>query len=186
MKDLSLAVLAGGKARRMGGQDKGLMPYRDKPLIEHVLDSVPAEINQRLIIANRHTKQYARWGHPVYSDIISGYLGPLAGIYTALSYAETPYVLCLPCDTPLLPSHLAEGLYQAMQTSNRQVCVAFDGERTHASCVLVAQSAKTTLAERLEQRQLRVQAWLGEINALAVDFSASKQAFVNINYLSEL
>jgi len=185
-KHITLAVLAGGQARRMGGRDKGLVLFKQKPLLSHVLESVPQQIDQRLIIANRHLKQYAHWGYPVYPDAIKGYLGPLAGIHSALLHAKTQYVLCLPCDTPLLPQNLAKDLYKAIQAPNVKACTVFDGKRTHASCILLDRSPIQQLETCLQQKQLRVQTWLQSINIQTVDFSLQKDKFINLNSLLEL
>ena len=91
-------ILAGGKARRMGGQDKGLIPYQGRPLIAHVLERLEPQVQAILINANRSHDQYAQFGHPVIADAEGGFLGPLAGILAGLRAAQTELLLCVPCD----------------------------------------------------------------------------------------
>ena len=97
---LTVAILAGGAASRLGGRDKGLETIRGRPLIEWVLDycaehvvrAVASKDSPRdvelLIIANRHLDDYARYA-PVCSDLAPGFRGPLAGVASALGAAAT-------------------------------------------------------------------------------------------------
>ncbi|MGA1519460.1 MAG: NTP transferase domain-containing protein, partial [Burkholderiaceae bacterium] len=38
-------VLAGGRAQRMGGVDKGLQPLGDRPMVAHVLQRLAAQVH---------------------------------------------------------------------------------------------------------------------------------------------
>jgi len=82
-------ILAGGLARRMNGQDKGLIEYQGKPLIEYILPDFLAQVDHCIISANRNIPQYQAYGYPVYTDEIGDYAGPLAGIATALRHCST-------------------------------------------------------------------------------------------------
>lgn len=55
-------VLAGGKARRMGGADKGLLELNGKPLWRHVADALAPQLATVVISANRHLDIYQASG----------------------------------------------------------------------------------------------------------------------------
>ena len=74
---ISTVILAGGKARRMGGQDKGLQILGKQSLIEHVINRLQPQIHQISINANRNQTEYAKFGFPVFSDELPDYQGPL-------------------------------------------------------------------------------------------------------------
>ncbi|HDO34129.1 MAG TPA: molybdenum cofactor guanylyltransferase MobA, partial [Chromatiales bacterium] len=61
-------ILAGGRARRMGGRDKGLIPLAGRPLVEHVLSALRPQVATLLISANRNLARYRRCGVPVLPD----------------------------------------------------------------------------------------------------------------------
>ena len=108
-------ILAGGQARRMGGQDKGLIPLAGRPLIAWVIAALTPQVGRILISANRNQAAYAAFGHPVIGDEavgaeLAGFQGPLAGIAAAMTRMETPWLLTLPCDAPLAPADLAPRL----------------------------------------------------------------------------
>lgn len=100
-------VLAGGKSTRMG-QDKATLTLNGQTLLEHALAAL-RQVCRDVSILGR----YELYGTlaPVYEDIYPG-CGPLGGIHTALSNAQTPYSLIIAVDTPfLMPeflSYLAE------------------------------------------------------------------------------
>ena len=93
-------ILAGGQARRMGGQDKGLIQLAQKPMIEYVLNAIKPQVDEIIINANRNQVVYEKYGYPVVADQIEGYCGPLAGMASGLQTAETPFVVTVPCDSP--------------------------------------------------------------------------------------
>src|SRR5687767_10821159 len=103
-------ILAGGQGRRMGGADKGLVEFLGKPLISHVIQRLSPQVDEILISANREMETYAALGHPVMADALEGFAGPLAGLHMGMTEARHPYVLTVPCDTPLLPMSLVERL----------------------------------------------------------------------------
>ena len=112
-------ILAGGRARRMGGQDKGLIPLAGRPLIAWVIAALQPQVGRILISANRNQADYAALGFPVIEDEaggaeLAGFQGPLAGIAAAMTLAETPWLLTLPCDAPLPPADLASRLATAL------------------------------------------------------------------------
>ena len=74
--ELTLVILAGGKGRRMGGQDKGLVAYLGRPLIQHVIDAARQQTDKIVVNANRNTEDYAQFGYPVVADGLSGFQGP--------------------------------------------------------------------------------------------------------------
>lgn len=100
-------VLAGGKSTRMG-QDKATLTLNGRTLLEHALAALHQVCRDVSILG-----RYELYGTlaPVYEDIYPG-CGPLGGIHTALSNAQTPYSLIIAVDTPfLMPeflSYLAE------------------------------------------------------------------------------
>ena len=85
MSRITGVVLAGGQGSRMGGVDKGLVPFRGRPLVEHVIERLRPQVDTILINANRNPEAYAAFGHPVISDEIEGFAGPLAGFERGLA-----------------------------------------------------------------------------------------------------
>ena len=84
-KKISCIILAGGKGKRVGGVDKGLLEYKNKPLIEHTINALTPQVDDIIISANRNIERYKDYAKKVISDESEDYLGPLAGIDAALT-----------------------------------------------------------------------------------------------------
>ena len=136
-------ILAGGQGSRMGGRDKGLVPYRGRLLVDHVIGRVASQVDELLISANRNIDDYARRGHKVLADTLPGFQGPLAGVLAGLQAASNEWVLTVPCDMPHLPEDLVRRLLEARQ--ELAIVIAEDGARTHPAVMLI----HTSLAQRL-------------------------------------
>ena len=83
-------ILAGGRAQRMGGIDKGLIPFRGKALIESAIQALQDQVGEILINANRNISQYSSYGYPVIVDETPNFSGPLAGFSAGLKICTTP------------------------------------------------------------------------------------------------
>ncbi|WP_287963390.1 molybdenum cofactor guanylyltransferase [Alcanivorax sp.] len=110
--ETTLALLAGGRGRRMGGHDKGLVSYRGQPLAEYVLEQLEeaCPIVPKIIVANRNLPFYRSLGCPVISDIRSGFLWPMVGILSAMEAIETEWLLVWPTDAPMVCSDILRSL----------------------------------------------------------------------------
>lgn len=122
-------VLAGGRAERMGGRDKGLLPLAGEALVAHVLRGLRPQVARLLISANRNLASYRAWGYPVVADADDArFRGPLAGMLAALRAAATADVLTTPCDAAVLPTDYAQRMWQGRERMQATVSVAeFDG-----------------------------------------------------------
>ena len=56
--DITGVILAGGQARRMQGQDKGLVLLNNKPMIEYVIENLKPQVGELVINANRNLDTY--------------------------------------------------------------------------------------------------------------------------------
>ncbi|MCO5620354.1 NTP transferase domain-containing protein, partial [Citrobacter freundii] len=71
---VSAVILEGGRATRMGGEDKGWVALAGRPLIDHVLARLRPQVDEVLINANRSQARYQALA-PVISDDNNDYLG---------------------------------------------------------------------------------------------------------------
>ena len=172
-------ILAGGRSSRMGGNDKGLTLLNDKPLFQYVIDRLRPQVNDLLINANRNQGLYQTSGIPVVSDIISGFVGPLAGMHTGLSHSATEWVVFAPCDVPALPSNLVSKLWQGKQ----QALAAYvhDSDRAHPTLVLMHVSLKSVLAKYLAKGDRKLMIFMESVNAQPIIFSGQRDLFSNLN-----
>lgn len=178
-------ILAGGLGRRMGGRDKGLQPFRGKPMAAWAIERLAPQVDVLLINANQNLEAYAAFGHPVVPDRIGGFAGPLAGLHAGLSACETPWLVTAPCDSPFLPEDLVARLGAALEAAGADLAVAKTGDQPHPVFSLVRREALDGLTAFLEGGGRKVDAWYAALKTVEVPF-AEERAFANINTLEEL
>jgi len=178
--EITAVILAGGQASRMDGKDKGLIVFRELPLITHVVNVVESKVSQILISANRNFEEYANFGK-VISDDLEGFQGPLAGISKALKVCSTPYLLVLPCDSPLIDEALIDSLIEKMKVSKVDICVAHDGSIMHATFALMQTKLEKSLEEFLEEGGRKMALWYRQQSLERIDVSSHLEVLTNIN-----
>lgn len=183
---ISAIILSGGRATRMGGADKGLVPLQQKPLINHVINRLRPQVDEIIINANREITQYLALGYPVLQDENTDFLGPLAGFSLGLKHAKHDYLLTVPCDSPLLPPDLAQRLMLGLVENNADIAVATSDGNVHPVFCLCKKSVLTSLTAYLASGERRVSAWQKSQNYTEVDFSDAVDAFINLNTFEDL
>jgi molybdopterin-guanine dinucleotide biosynthesis protein A len=181
---VSGVVLAGGQGRRMGGVDKGLQRLRGKPMVEWVLARLAPQVGEIIINANQNAATYAKLGHRVVGDEVSGFAGPLAGLHAGLKAAAHPLVVTVPCDSPFLPHDLVARLQKEMKDND--LAVARTGEQPHPVFALVRKGVLPNLEAFLENGGRKIDAWYAGLRFVEVQFDDQPEAFRNINTLDEL
>lgn len=184
--DITAVILAGGRGQRMNGEDKGLIPLWGQPLIAHVLKILNDQVGEIIISANRSLDQYRELGKAVHADAMGKSWGPLAGVATAMQYAETPYLLIVPCDCPCLPGDLVERMVQSLIPAKGEICAAYDGQRLQNTVALLPISLIRDLEVYLDSGERKVEGWLRRHNLVEADFSDQADSFQNINTLEQL
>lgn len=179
-------ILAGGLARRMGGQDKGLVHYKGQPLIKYALQSIEPVVDNAVINANRNLALYKQFGYPVIADQTDQFAGPLAGILSVMMQSEAEIILAMPCDSPLFTTAYLQRLLDAMNTGQTEIAVAFDGERLQPVFLAIKSNLESSLKTYLNSGQRKIDRWLQQHRMTAVDFHEFPEIFLNINTLQEL
>ncbi|MEM9049787.1 MAG: NTP transferase domain-containing protein [Pseudomonadota bacterium] len=110
-------ILAGGRARRMGGRDKPTRLLAGRPLIAHVIARLAPQTDGFAIIAPATLPGFAASDAPIVPDPpeFAGQ-GPLAGVLAGLDFALARghrAIVTAPADTPFLPQDLVRGLRAA-------------------------------------------------------------------------
>jgi molybdopterin-guanine dinucleotide biosynthesis protein A len=189
-KDITGLILAGGRAQRMGGMDKGLIPFHDKPLIESTIAKLKPQTQSIIINANRNITKYAGYGYPVIMDETPDFSGPLAGFSVGLKACKTPYLLTSPCDSPLLPNNLAQLLSTEMERGEFELVYASSKEadgKVWAQPVfcLMHTNLLDSLTNFLLKGDLKIDRWFTELRSSTVIFE-DPLVFANVNTPEEL
>lgn len=179
-------VLAGGRAQRFGGMDKGLVAFRGRSMVAHVLERLRPQVDELLISANRNVALYAGLGPRVIEDERSDFPGPLAGILRGLEEASSPLLATAPCDAPLLPLGLVPRLFRAIEAAGADAAVAKVGGRRQPVFALYRRDVLSTLVEYLARDGRKVDGWHATLKVAEVGFDDEAGSFVNINTPEDL
>ncbi|PHS68557.1 MAG: molybdenum cofactor guanylyltransferase [Methylophaga sp.] len=183
---VSGVILAGGKARRMGGNDKGLLEYKQQPLIQHVIDALKPQVDSVIINANRNIERYQSFGYPVINDSLDNYCGPLAGMLSAMQTANTDYILSAPCDSPNISPQLRQRLMETLLHTQADIAVAHDGDRLQPVFSLIPCRLVADLEDYLTQGGRKIDLWLSQHTLAIVDFSDQANSFINFNHPEDI
>ena len=182
---VSCIILAGGRGKRAGGQDKGLLPYEKKTgenklLVEHVIGAVKNQVDDIIISANRNIESYKRYSANAIGDATEDYQGPLAGIATCIKHCKHELVLVVACDMPNLPSNLVTRLINKIQ--NNSICIATI-DNHHQLALIIKGNMLDSVQQQLNNNQLKLIQWVESVPYITVSFDDIPDAFVNLNHL---
>lgn len=176
-------LLAGGRGARLGGVDKGLVPFRGQPLAQHVIERLRPQVGSLLISANRNADRYAQWAPVVDDADPAAFAGPLSGIRAGLAAAATDWLAVAPCDLPQLPRDAVAQL--AIAVGDAPAAYAAPAGEGHSLVCLLHRSLLAPLDQAIAAGEPRVARWFQAISARAVPF-ADARAFANLNAPADL
>ena len=107
---VSLGILAGGQARRLGGIDKARVVREGRQQLERVLAAFPHPFRERLLSYNRDPSGLVATNLRVVSDLRPGFAGPVAALEALAAECGSPWLLTVPVDCPMLPPTLGTDL----------------------------------------------------------------------------
>lgn len=171
---LPAVILAGGLSRRMGSPKSALM-LGGLPMLTQIVERLRPQVASIAVNLNAEPTEAVPGGLPVIADTVPGFLGPLAGVLTAMRHvaATTPkaeHVVVLPTDTPFFPADLVQRLANAM-TLRQQIAVAESADHMHPLFALwPVQLADDLEAWLTSDPKRRVRAFIERHPSVSVDF----------------
>lgn len=182
LSQITGVVLAGGRATRMGGVDKGLLQIDGEAMVSRICRALHPQVGRLLVNVNRNNKQYARLtGCQLVSDDVGDFAGPLAGIAAALAASESPYLVAVPCDSPFLAADLVGRLYHSLVESQSDIAMAMFEGRPQPVFVLLSRPLLPDLKRFLAEGGRKIIHWYYRYKVAEVDFSDRAEMFENIN-----
>jgi molybdopterin-guanine dinucleotide biosynthesis protein A len=179
-------VLSGGRGRRFDHRDKGLLSWRGKPLISHVIDRISPQVDELVICSNRNEEAYRALGYEILPDDDPDYQGPVAGMLAGLGRCTTLYALVCPCDSPNLPADLVDRLWAGIADGDADIAVVHDGTRRQNLVALMKTGVRESLLDYYRKGGRAVHKWYSSQLVADIDFSGQADNFLNINRPEDL
>jgi len=181
VNDITAVILAGGKARRMDGEDKGLINLNGRAMIDYIISALRPQAGNIIINANRNPQQYGIYGLPVVADMLGDYFGPLVGMATGMHTTDRPYIVTVPCDSPFIPGTLVETLFRSLDEQQADISVAHDGTRMQPVFALLRCELLPGLLAYLDEGGRKIDTWYDQQRLAIADFSDTPDTFLNLN-----
>lgn len=124
-QNITLAILAGGKASRIGGRNKALLEIDGITFIQRIYQKLSPVFSNIIVVSNELT-DFGIENIVVYSDIIKG-IGPLGGIHSALVNSIDPTIFVVSCDMPFVDSEIAVDMTTEFLKSQPDILVPLIG-----------------------------------------------------------
>jgi len=180
-------VLAGGKGRRMGGQDKGLVEAHGKHLVNYVCDAISGQVDHLMISANRHRSVYEQTGFDVIGDNVGDFAGPLAGILSALAHVEKNELLfCYPCDMPAVPEQIVVTLREKLLIQQTDICCLQIQDRLQPLISIMHERVQPGLNNYLKSGHHKVMDWIKQLDMSVLILQEQHAPDININNQRDL
>ena len=181
-------LLAGGRAKRMGGGDKGLRALGGRPIMDYIVERARPQVAALLINANGDPERFSGYGLPVIPDVIEDFAGPLAGVLTGMEWAaatapQCPWVATFACDAPFAPTDLVARFLAAVEDEGADMACAKSRGRAHPVFGLWPVALAGELRQAMIEEDMRkIDRWTARYNLIEVDFAADpSDPFFNIN-----
>ncbi|MCP4667667.1 MAG: molybdenum cofactor guanylyltransferase [Deltaproteobacteria bacterium] len=181
-KDITGVILAGGESRRYGS-DKAFVRIEGIPLIERVA-MVMQSLFEHVFLITNNPHEYAYLGFPMHEDLIKG-LGPLGGIYTAMTAIPNRGGFFVPCDMPFLNPYLIRHMVEIREDYDAVVPrISGMMEALHA---LYSKQCLPHIKKLIDRREYQIIQLFPKVSVRYVEeaeirrFDSQLRSFLNIN-----
>lgn len=192
--DVETFLLVGGKSTRMG-RNKSLLEINGEPLIQRTANLLaPLVKSITLVISGAQSSNpenknpYSDFKLPAVADRYAE-AGPLGGVTTALSAAQTPWCLILACDMPFFTrawlTFLLGQIYKVPEQTDAIVPETNRG--LEPLCAIYRSTCASTFAAALDRGERKVTDALAALNLKRITenewrkFSPDGNLFGNLN-----
>jgi molybdopterin-guanine dinucleotide biosynthesis protein A len=142
--DLAAAILAGGRARRFDGVNKGTLVIGRTAIIDRQLETL-RQVAREIFVVGREDPEWTTRGLPVVPDEIPG-AGPLGGIYTAIVRSPRDRTLVVACDMPFLSGAL---LHRLAAVQDADVVIPRHAKGYEPLCAIYSRACAEDIRDRL-------------------------------------
>jgi len=180
-QNFSGLVLSGGRGSRMGGADKGLVPWHGIPMAEHVCRQLRPLVCEVLVSCNRNQEQYSAFATQVLGDTLSDFPGPLAGIVVGLRAMRGSHVLVVPCDLPAIGSALLADLQTLSRQHPDRPVVVRQGARLQPLVCVIPRSLQEAVEMAWEQGERSPYRLWEHLQAIELPCAEDDPQLINVN-----
>ncbi|MBI2931680.1 MAG: molybdenum cofactor guanylyltransferase [Planctomycetes bacterium] len=187
-EDVACIILAGGRATRLGGVEKGLVPVAGRRLLDHVLARVRGHFPTTLVVTSR-SDAYREFGLPCVPDRLTQG-SSITGLHAGLCEVRELWALAIACDMPAVSVSLVERL--AAERADADVVMPVHSEGEEPLHALYAKSCVPIIERFAARGEWKMTAFHAEARVRRVRVAPLEFAwrgvspFVNLNTPEEV
>ena len=180
------SIMIGGQSKRMGGGIKSFLEFNEKKIFDRIFERLKPQIKTIIINCNSKDLILQKYKIPIIQDIKQGYLGPLAGIHSAMSWikknnSNAEWLITIPGDTPFIPSDLINRFKNKIST-NKKIILAKSKNKIHPIIGVWHISLFNNLDNEINNGVRKILTWANKHSIDYVNYSTENyDPFFNIN-----
>jgi len=181
---VTIAILVGGAATRMGGADKASLPLNGRRIIDRQID-VLRHVSDSIMVVGGEPDRFRDLGVRAVPDVYAG-CGALGGIYSALQASDDPWTLIVACDMPFLSLGLLRRLAQ-LPAPGVDAVMPTTREGPQPLCAAYATRCAEVVRRRIERGLLKAASLAEEVRVEVIGpeelatYDPDGLMFVNVN-----
>jgi len=185
--EVQFAVLTGGKSSRFGSNKLNHV-LKGKTILQQTVEKINKRSDLPILLIGKHNVYVSNV--EFHKDLKLG-LGPLRGIYTALSYASAKYVFILAGDMPYIQSELINFLISHIN-HEKDVIIPIKKGFYEPLFAIYKTSLVTHFEKFLKKEQYKISVALNGLDILEIsekhwrEYDNNGTSFHNINTKNDL
>ena len=184
-------IMIGGQSKRLGGGIKSFIEFNEKKIFDRILEKTRLQIDKIIINCNSKETNLKKYKIPIIKDIKIGYVGPLAGIHSAMNWINTnnpqiEWLVTLPGDTPFIPDDLIYNFKKKISPKSK-IILAQSQNRTHPIIGAWHMSLFKSLDKKLDEGVRKIMSWANLHPIEYINYPIKNfDPFFNINTIEDI
>lgn len=178
-------VLVGGKSRRMNGNNKAFLKFKNKSFIENITDELKNFNNIYLSVDDK--EKYKHLNYILLEDIYKD-IGPIGGIYSALKVIDEKYIFVTACDMPKITKEFIEFLFSSITEDVKCVVVQDEEGRIYPLGGIYSKDILYDIEDMIQKKDYKLLNLINRVKSKIIslpDTKFNKDILNNINNLEQ-
>ncbi|MGY8763775.1 MAG: molybdenum cofactor guanylyltransferase [Fidelibacterota bacterium] len=171
-------ILIGGESKRFGSL-KWQTTINGQTILDRIWDACDG-IENRYVIGKENPNSIS---YPFIKDELE-INAPINGLYTALKYSKTDWILLLSCDLPLIGSKVFNKLWDS-KSENCDIVIPVSNDKIQVACGFYQKRIFTKLESEIQNGNYSLFKLVEKLNSYYINFG-DNQSFLNMNTKKDL
>ena len=171
-------ILIGGESKRFGSL-KWQTTINGQTILDRIWDACDG-IENRYVIGKENPNSIF---YPFIKDELE-INAPINGLYTALKYSRTDWILLLSCDLPLIDSRVFNKLWDS-KSENCDIIIPVSNDKIQVACGFYQKRIFTKLESEIQNGNYSLFKLVEKLNSYYINFG-NNQSFLNMNTKKDL